>query len=386
MGNTFFDSISLQGFLSFAPDCAPIKLEALNVLIGANGSGKSNLIEAFELLAATPFDLVQAVRDGGGALEWLWKGPNETRVARIETILAHSVTGRPLRYAMAFANAANRFEIIDEAIGEESIFYYRFLNGHPIINAKDENGNFKERFVQKESLYTDQSILSQRKDPEAYPEITWLGRYFSDFLFLREWSFGRYTPVRKPQSTSLPNNRLLSDCSNLANVLNKIEHSNVMALDGLIRRYLPRFSRLTTLVDGGSIQFFLHERDLSRPIPAARLSDGTLRFLAILAALLVETPPSLLCIEEPELGQHPDAVILIAELLKEASKRTQMLITTHSEALISALSDEPQAVLVCENQGFGTEIHRIDRDKMQEWLETYSLGDLWRSGELGGNP
>ena len=107
--------------------------------------------------------------------------------------------------------------------------------------------------------------------------------------------------------------------------------------------------------------------------------------MAMLALLLTPTPPPLLCMEEPELGQHPDAVSLLADLLVEASGRTQPIVTTHSDALISALTDHADSVLVCEHRG-GTILRRVESSKLGHWLEKYRLGEIWRIGELGGNP
>ena len=102
--------------------------------------------------------------------------------------------------------------------------------------------------------------------------------------------------------------------------------------------------------------------------------------------LLSPSPPPLVCIEEPELGLHPDAVALFAELLVEASARMQLIVTTHSDALISELTGQPEAVLTCERPGEGTVLRRLDPERLRSWLDDYRLGDLWRMGELGANP
>ena len=130
----------------------------------------------------------------------------------------------------------------------------------------------------------------------------------------------------------------------------------------------------------------MHEKGFSSPIPPTRLSDGTIRFIALLATLMPPSPPPFLCIEEPELGLHPDALELIAELLVEASDRMQLLVTTHSDALVSALSNQPDAVIACERPGAGTTLKRLDPKSLSTWLDDYRLGDLWRMGELGANP
>jgi predicted ATPase len=91
------------------------------------------------------------------------------------------------------------------------------------------------------------------------------------------------------------------------------------------------------------------------------------------------------CFEEPELGLHPDIIPYITELLVDASQRTQLFVTTHSDTLISALSEHPEFVMVCEKDENGSQLRRLDKDQLQEWLKKYKLGELWRMGEIGGN-
>ena len=134
------------------------------------------------------------------------------------------------------------------------------------------------------------------------------------------------------------------------------------------------------------MQIYLHEDGLKTPIAATRLSDGTIRFLALLAVLLHPRKAPLVCIEEPELGLHPDALVIIAELLVEAKATTQVIVTTHSDVLVSALSEETDSVLVSENIGGCTEFRRLDSQKLSRWLQKYRLGEIWRMGKLGGNP
>ncbi len=408
----FVQRLKMHGLLSFPPDMEPIELRPLNVLIGPNGSGKSNVIEALELLRSTPADFASAIRDGGGAAEWIWKGENrkDGAVIDVETGAARngpnqpSPTGRPLRYRLEFAAANNRVEVLDEAIEEvepidghaDPYFYYRFQQGRPVINVRDQPQNDgssdqcsarrAERHLQRDDLLPDQSVLAQRREPELYPELTWIGRSFSRIQTFRDWTFGRHAPLRQPQPADLPEDCLLPDCRNLALLLNQVEHRDPKRLNQLLKRFLPRFERMSTLISGGTVQFYLHEPGFGSPIPAARLSDGTMRFIAILATLLSPTPPPLVCIEEPELGMHPDAVALIGELLIEASKRMQLVVTTHSDALVSALTDDPETIVACERCGSGTVLRRLDAEKLAHWLNDYRLGDLWRMGELGANP
>ena len=141
---------------------------------------------------------------------------------------------------------------------------------------------------------------------------------------------------------------------------------------------------ILTPIQGGLVDLRIEEAN-GITIPASRLSDGTLRWLSLLTILLHPNPPPLVCIEEPELGLHPDMIPPLAKLLLSASQRMQLIVTTHSTDLIDALSDNPSSVLVCEKNAGSTTIRRLDAEQLTDWLTRYKLGQLWRTGELGGN-
>ena len=402
----FIKSIKMDGLLSFAPGSQAFELEPLNVLIGPNGVGKSNTIEVFELLRSMPTDFATAIRDGGGAGEWLWKGRTPSEPAVIESVISGSVTSteRDLRYKLKFDNVNHRVEVIDEAIEEtepfddhsQPYFYYRFQEGHPVINVRNVHGEDSEdnirprtwqRSLKRQDLKPDQSVLAQRNDPDWYPEVAWLGREFGRIFTFREWTFGRYGPLRQAQPATLPQNNLLYGNQNLGMVLNRwLQSQGSTRFDRMLQRFLHRYERLLTPVSNGHIEFALRESGFDTPIPATRLSDGTVRFIALLVILLDPAPPPLVCIEEPELGLHPDAITMLGELMLEASDRMQLVVTTHSDALVSALSDRPHAVVACEWSDLGTELIRLDPKQLDHWLESYQLGDVWRMGALGANP
>jgi predicted ATPase len=397
-GKRFIRTMRLQNFLSYGSEGEQIELQPLNVLIGRNASGKSNLIEAIGLLKATPTDLTAPIRKGGGIGDFLWKGDQGTPTAEIEIIVDYPEGGRPLRYRLGFTSSGQRLELIDEVVENElpnpgesqPYFFYRYQQGRPVLNVQNKSESQhgttsyrSERRFRREELIPDQSVLSQRKDPDQYPELTYLGKQFSQISLYRDWRIGRNSEPRMPQKTDLPEHPLLEDGSNLGLVLNNLQYQvGSRQVIEKLKKFYEEAEELLVKIYGGTVQIFIREEGLVQPIPATRLSDGTLRYLFLLALLLDPTPPPLICIEEPEIGLHPDMMSTIADLLVEASGRTQLIVTTHSEALVSSLP--PESVLVCERDYLGTHLRRLDPERLKKWLENYSLGELWSMGEIGG--
>lgn len=383
----FIQSIRLSNFLSFGGQGETVPLQRLNVLIGPNGSGKSNLLEAVDLLKSAPRDLLTPIRDGGGVRDWLWKGAAQSPTACLDVVLTNPKGAGNLRYRLCFGEVGQRFEILDEKIEDEfpepgqdqPCGYYRFHNGQRVLNVKGE-----QRRLRHEESDPSQSILSQRKDPDQYPEITYLANTLGKIRLYREWSFGRYTTPRLPQKADLPNEALEPDGRNLGLVLNRLRREPAVKkrlLEALQALY-EGIDDYDVHIEGGTVQVFFQEGRFT--VPATRLSDGTLRYLCLLAILCHPAPPPVVCIEEPELGLHPDVLPTLADLMKEASTRCQLIVTTHSDVLVDALSEQPESILVAEKHETGTTLTRLDADKLKPWLANYRLGQLWTRGEIGG--
>lgn len=430
-GSRLIQKISVRNLLSFGPESMEVELEPVNILIGPNASGKSNLLEVLSLLSAAPQDLTKPIREGGGVGEWLWKGGDRLPIGSIDVqVYRPTIRPIPLRHRIQITQSGQRLEIVDEVIedawsnrpdADDVYFYYRFQNGYPALNIRSmeiSNGSngFEEssssssnedegssgpsdssvdsggvprfrRQLRREDLKPDQSVLSQRKDPDQYPEVTYLGERYQAIRMYREYNFGRYTAPRLPQKADLSQEFLSEQADNLALVLNDLEHRGQSGRTILerLREFYPEIEHFSTSIVGGTVQLFIHERGLRQPIPATRLSDGTLRYLCLLAVLCHPTPPPLVCIEEPELGLHPDAIPSLAELILDASLRTQLIVTTHSQTLVSEFSETPECVLVSERSESGTCLRRLKSKALAEWLDKYQLGELWRMGEIGGN-
>ena len=392
-------SIRLDNLLSFASGSPALELKNLNVLIGTNGSGKSNLIEALALVRTTPRtssndDFQRTISRGGTISEWIWKG-DANHPATIELVLdnpyaTQSNHKQPLRHSFTFKGEQQRVIFVDERIENKApypdqlhdqYFYYRSYNGKPIINSAIGG----ERKLGRDSVSSELSILAQRRDPEQYPEITWLADQYEQFSFYREWTFGRNTVFRNPQRADLRNDRLEEDFSNLGLFLNRLKTHKPKAKSEILNGFKELYNGVDDFnvnIEGGTVQVFFTEGEFA--IPATRLSDGTLRYLCLLALLCDPDPPKLLCIEEPELGLHPDILPKLADLLIEASQRTQIIVTTHSDILVDAMTETPESVVVCEKQDGKTNMTRLDKNALAVWLDHYRLGQLWTRGEIGG--
>lgn len=381
----FIHHLKVSGLLSFGTAGVEMTLNSLNVLIGPNGSGKSNMLEVLALLRAAPSNLPAAIKQVGGISEWLWKGSDSLRHAYIDVLVNGRSDQPTIAHGIEMTEHGRRFEVVDEWI-ETSVteaggvaFYYRFNHGSPMLMTADGAA----RALRRESLSPEESILSQVRDPEEYPALFYLQEQYKQIRLYRNWSFGPSAPWRQEQSAHVRSDFLNDGGENLVPVLANLYSRIRPDLMGSLVKLFDGIDDLGFAVGAGNVQMFL--RESGREIPASRLSDGTFRYLALLAILLHPDPPPVIAIEEPELGLHPDLIPHVAELLVRASKRTQLVVTTHSRMLVDALSEQPSSVVVCEQHNGESHFERLDGDALRDWLDKYALGTLWSMGELGGN-
>lgn len=397
-GKRLIHRLRLKDFLSYGNAGVEIELQPLNVLIGPNASGKSNLIEALGVLRAAPVDLAAYFRERGGVGAYIRTGAGASNLAEVEAYVdCHDCRGgKPLRHRIEFMDVGQRLDVRSEEIrgfvfglpgsgGPETV--YELDRQRAGISAYDGVSDTRKWIpLERHDLKRDQSILSQRRDPMAFPELTHLASQYEKIELYQEWTFGRRSRARLATGADMPTDFLLPDASNLSLVLHELMQNSATRgkLLDLLKLFYDAAEYIPTRIYAGAVQLFIDE-GASGLMSAIRLSDGTLRYLSLLAILCHPSPPPLICIEEPELGLHPDIVPSVVSLLKEATERTQLVVTTHSDAMVSALSDQPDSVIVCEAGIDGTSLRRLDREGLATWLEKYSLGEVWRAGEIGGN-
>lgn len=370
--------LRMAGLLSFPGEMQTISLGKLNVLIGRNAAGKSNVIETLGLLRALLGDLGSAIAAGGGIDEWLCKNEREEGEARIEVeVDDEEQPGRKLHYGIAFRDTGRGAGITTESIHEKdeqtgtANVVYEFAQGRPAIRIRaHKNGDTEviERAAPSHNATMKDSVLATRREPELYPELRRLQTAFGSIRMMRNGPSTPH-PARRAQRTSLRTDRLSEDQSNLALVLNRIEHETDDGIEKWIRRLAPRIERVTTPVSGDTISLQIHEHGLREPIGGERISNGTMQLLALLATLYGGPAEETLCLEHPEGTLHPDVAGVCGDLMAEAARRKQLIVTTHSQALVSTLMTKGDTFTVCERADNGTRLRRIDPEILRTMLE-----------------
>jgi len=372
----FIRSLTLSDILSFH-DPGPLELHSLNILIGANASGKSNLIDCIGLLRALPGNVSSYVNDRGGAESWIWKGNRGVGVPTIRAALASGQEN--LEYEIVFTSVERTLTIQSEQLSVGRSPYLIRLG-------KDLNiwGEGLPETSNGPGVIATESALSAYRNPKD-ARITFAARAFGDIRIYRHLHTSTRDDARIGVSSSGPKHPLEDDGSNLALGLQELDFNGALPrLKQYLNNLSDRFEDIKVRAEGGRSQLYVQERGLGM-ISATHLSDGTLKFLCLMAILCDPKPGPLICIEEPEVGLHPDALALVGDALREAATRTQLIVTTHSDALVDRFTDEPESVVVCERgPDEGTSFRRLSSEALEEWLEDYTLGELWRRGEIGG--
>ncbi len=391
-----FRRLTVKGLLSFGPKGIDLPLEPLNVLIGPNGSGKTNLLEALAVLQAAPGNLSEPfVTDG--IVEWLWKGPNARDSCTIEVSIRDS--SRSMKHSLTLTHHAGHPVIKDERLesrtmpdqDDDSLRFRRSREdgwpteaaGRFIVDMRESESKPRNLILFDAAYHPEMSFVSLVSPPD-FPELWRLKEQYTRISLFRDWSFGPKAGSRQSPSAHDRADFLSEGGANLPVVLSHFHGESKARMVKALRQLSGDIMDFSCSVAGGRVLLFLTERG-SRLIPATRLSDGTLRYLCLLAILLHPEPPPLVAIEEPELGLHPDLLPTLADLLVDASQRTQLVVTTHSDILVDALTEKPESIVVCEKHDGQTEMRRLDRNDLEKWLKDYRLGELWTSGELGGN-
>lgn len=357
------DKLTIKGFKSIK-ELIDFDLKRLNVLIGANGAGKSNFIEFFRMISAMmkPDGLKEFI--AGNADTYLFGGPKLTPC--IEVKMDFYKNG----YAFQLAPTEDGFFLINN----EKRHYY------PYNATKDlGSGNFNPE------LLHDRHGSGMKTEHNAswytYNAITsWKIYHFHDTS--KEAGMRRYNDQNHGE-------KLFMDGSNIAPFLLNVKKSHPDSYNEMInalRLVIPFFDDfILEPNDNEKLRLNWRQKGLKDyPMRPTLLSDGSIRFVCLAAALLQPDPPSTIIIDEPELGLHPGALAILAELIEDASRRTQVIISTQSPALIDHFGIE-DVITVNRKNGAST-FKRLDEKDFNVWLEEYSVGELWTKDVIPGGP
>jgi predicted ATPase len=362
------ETITVRGFKSIA-EIDALQLGAINVLIGANGSGKSNFIGLFSFLHAIREGTLQDyVARAGGAEKVLHFGSKETPLLHIEISFRDKVNGYEIDLQPTEA---------DELVPTQERVYsgegVRTTNVLPIFSGIVREG--KEAGISRAVNHSDIGDYVQAQ--------------FAQWRVYHLQDTGFSSPMKK--TADINDNRYLRpDGSNLASFLyylRKKHRDSYSLIRKTVQRVAPFFDDFSLepqRLNEDKIRLEWRHKQSTTYFDASSLSDGTLRFI-VLATLFLQPEahrPSVILVDEPELGLHPAAIVLLASLVKHAAVATQVILSTQSSLLLDNF--EPEDVLVADRVDGGTQFTRLDPAKLERWLEDYSLGKLWEKNELGG--
>lgn len=350
-----------------------IPLARLNLITGPNGSGKSNLYRALRLLAETAQGgVINALAREGGLESTFWAGPEvisrrmqqgdvaiEPNVRQEVKRLRLGFTGEDFSYAIALGLPIPQMSAfaLDPQIKHESIWagpYYRPASElverkGPMIRARAE----REWQVLAQHTPMFDSLFDQVGSLHASPEVLHLRETIRGWRFYDHFRSDPDAPVRQPQlGTRTP--VLHHDGRDLAAALQTIlEIGDPRALHAAISDAFPGARLNIDVLAGGRFGIQLFQEGLLRPLSAAELSDGTLRYLLLIAALLTPRPPTMMVLNEPETSLHPDLLPALARLIVRASQHTQVWVVSHARRLIAALQQDPECNCIVLEKNLG---------------------------------
>jgi predicted ATPase len=378
-----------------------IPLGPLNVLVGPNGSGKTNVLEVFRFLAdVIRTDLEPALSLRGGYDEVVFRGgdraPTFIRIGVKASWTQHSHAGAPDEYTLRIESRPDR-----KSISRRESFTFKRTQGRGRrITISGEKAVLTdigpdEAVVHQDSiglrrLSSGLSTLPRLSADEGGDEPARVAERLASFRVFEIDVASARLPARFPRGGREP---LDDDAANLAAFLLALRSRSEEIWSRLVddaRDVLPQILDIEfEFPSGGAreVVVVLHERGLRRSTPLADASYGTIRLLGLLALVYDPAPPAMTCVEEIDHGLHPQALELLVERLREASSRTQFLIATHSPAMADRL--KPDELIVCERRQDGSSaIPAVPPDQIEEIVrasEGMPLGELWFSGALGGD-
>lgn len=379
-----FQELSIHGFRRLCDVQLPLR--PLSVMIGANGTGKTSVLDVLSLLAkSAQGKLSESISDLSGLSSILTYDRAEELRLDISMTVPHY---EPLRYSLELKQQAVAYVIKEERLSQQRL-------GHPgpFLHIDSHGSDIKYYEVDQRNLLRPnweqrpfETSLSQV--PKMFQQPEEFRNRLSSSTFYHVLNVDARSPVRLPQPmqpATLPgrNGEELVSC---LYYLRETERDRFDAIQDTLRAAFPRFDRLDfPPVAAGTLALAWRETGFSKPFYMHQLSEGTLRFLWLTTLLQSPGLTALTLLDEPEVSLHPELLSLLAEMLREASSRTQLVVATHSDRLIRFLLPKEIVLMDAGEDGMST-LKWADELDLDTWLRDFSLDELWSNGTLGARP
>ncbi|CAK8716843.1 ATPase AAA-type core domain-containing protein [Candidatus Electrothrix laxa] len=401
--------ITLENFFSFRhPTTIELKPD-INILLGINGSGKSNFLKAIRLLHESII---------GSGLEKVflkeWSGfdsvanfnSEEKEYIRVsfefdkdalQNIIqqeGYQFYNNPIYEISIFKSGATGYYLKEKLYSEnmnpdgDNFIYMDMNNARGLISTREQGKvGFQQYPQENKQLHFKQTepVLRQISDPDRFYPLFTLKKALEELSSYYYFDTTQNSPIRLPSGYGTET-KLLPDGQNLVTLLNNIKNEQSFHYDRIeeaVKKINPCFKEINFSFLGSKSYLVLREEYLARSVSIEHISDGTLRYLLLLSILYNPKRGSLVCIDEPETGLHPDMINTVADAIKHASKKTQLIIATHSPLLLNSF-DLDDILVFEKNTRNETEVTTKDPDNFDGWIEDFLVGQAWLQGLIGG--
>lgn len=394
--------IKITNFYSFSESTITLHPNT-NILIGINGSGKSNFLKAIRLLkeGIAGVGLQKHIMENlGGFDNSFFKGSHKVNDANTITI-QYRFDGEEItkgNYGFRFTDdilysislvkspSLQNFYVQEHIANDKGFVYLDFKNGIGHLTEKNTDNN-KTGLVRYADYDPQGLVLREVSDTDRYFALTTIRKAIRDILVYDYFDTTPKSPIRKAM-LSTSDKRLVADGTNLPQILNtiKINHKQqYRKIVEMLNEVNPNFTGFDfNFISGNSsIELMLDEENLNSSIHVSSISDGTLRYLCLLSILHNPERGRFICIDEPEVGLHPDMILNIANAIREASENSTIIVSTHSENLLNYFDIENLKVFEKDEHN-ATKVISYNKAQFVDWYSDFSLGQMWKQGDLGG--
>ena len=398
-------SIRLTNFYSFKDTTINLNKD-INILIGINGSGKSNFFKAVDFLyeGIAGNGLQKLIIDKWGGIEDIFfkgnKNDEHSNPVKLEYVFDGNLIkkfgykqDKDIIYKIELQRISglNNFYIVESIYDSENQLIISVVNGKAHLYNYDFKPGInipkKPTVVEIDNFNPQELALSKIFNIENYEVLSSLRLAINDIAIYNFFNTTPDSPIRRAMKAT-SGKRLLSDGSNLPQILNTIkisykkEYKKIVELLNDVNENFRGFD--FHFLGSGNFELMLDESNLDSSIHVTSISDGTLRYLCLLSILCNPERGKFICIDEPEIGLHPDMALNITNAIKDASVNSTLLIATHSENILDAFEVEHVRVFEKE-QDNSTIVNSYKTKDFEKWYDEYNLGKMWRKGDIGGN-